>query len=113
MKDYEKLGKLIIVIAAVSIPVILLLSEGYYPDAGLFYGLSYKMSVIDTYLCINGTDPKDHLIYPEDCWHILLMTKYLIILSLGLAGYGFLIWKNIIKSPADFFRNLVKTPSDS
>ena len=99
MQSHQRLGIIMLAVAIVSVPILLLISDGYQPNHGLLTSLYYSMSVVDTHICEEGYKPSTFDPDPDECFHIEIDTRYLLVLSLLLATYAVLIYKGVVPAP--------------
>lgn len=95
----RRVGIILITVALAFIPITLLTSNGYQPQHGLLTSLYYSMTLVDTYVCEDGIEATAYNPRPDDCTHISIATRYLVVLLLMLATYGFLVYKSVVPIP--------------
>lgn len=105
MKENEKTGKLLIIISIALIPISLLLSSGYYPQAGFLYGIQNSIYLIDLSIMNGAISEYECMPNHDDCIRITILTKYIITILLALITYGVLVFKGLLKSPTSYFSN--------
>jgi len=105
-------------IAGASIIVWLLLSDGYHPRLGPVGSLYHSMTLYEAdWFCREDpysiTAIRDRIsglpAQKTDCWHIALMTKYFILLSLLAVVYGFMVFKALAPDPIPMIRARAKS----
>lgn len=114
MESAERDGKILLISAVVSALAWLLLSGGYNGEYGPITNFYYTMHVVNVQLDFSIGDEKPFC-HDEDrysslgglsfstketkCASFTIMTKHLMLLSLLVGTYGFLIWKSLLASP--------------
>lgn len=87
MENNKKIGATIMIVAILSIPIWLVLSDGYVPEIGFVGSFYYYMTVLSIKL------------------------KYLVLLSILISGYGFMVYKELAGNPSKIFSSLKQIPS--
>ncbi|MEO4016417.1 hypothetical protein [Pseudomonas rossensis] len=102
MKEYEKIGKIVIILSVAASAISFLLSTGYYPQAGFLYSLQNSMHLIDLSIVDGAIRGDECKVYEEDCLRIIILTKYVMVFLLALLTYGVLIYKGLVKNPLSY-----------
>ena len=110
MTEAGKDGRVLLIVAIVSIPVWLLLSNGYAPSQGALSSFYYSMYVLRAaWFCDDVTSHDNYYdrdyVTSLDCWNIELYTKYMVLASLLLATYGYLIMSELLRNPFAWLRS--------
>lgn len=99
-------GKAMAIIALLTIPFWLLISDGYNARLGVIGSFYYSMTIYeDEWFC---RDVKTNLPYyfEKKCTNVSLPTKYLVTISALATAYGIVIFLGILPSPIDKIRML-------
>lgn len=100
MTEGQRHGKIMLVVAIATIPIWFLLSKDYVERFGFMTSFFKFMNIYrGSWFC--GDPPQ-----AEDCWQVVIMTKYLIAGSAVVATYGYLIAHQLASSPVLYMRKL-------
>lgn len=108
-------GIVIIIVAALSIFLWFIISDGYIPEWGFGKSFLERMTVYKDWVFCERV-PTERFgsptgLYHNDCWEIVIKTKYLVFVSLCVLGYGVMVYKGIVGNPkqlADSFVDRLK-----
>lgn len=103
----RKVGMVVMMIGCFSIFGWLLVSDGYYPENGFLWSISNTMTVYSGRPFGCGTSEtlsidRTYIVTKEDCtkgWTLSIYTSHLILGSLALIAYGFVLFLNLICTP--------------
>lgn len=112
VNEHMRHGKIILIVALASILGWLVISDGYHPRLGPIASFYYSMTVYESkWFCHDVKDdfvllgrPETH----EECTDIAIYTKYLVLLSIIVATYGFLMLKGLAPDPVPPFRSWIQ-----
>lgn len=103
MTESVRDGRILLIVALASIPVWFLLSDGYVPAKGFVGSFYHSMYIFRTeWFCsdVPAYSYEYKVAYmSQDCWIIQLSTKYLVLMSVLVATYGYLITSELVPNP--------------
>ena len=111
MESNKRIGSRVMIISMLSMIVWLVLSDGYDPRLGFLGSFYYLMTFYEGSWFCKDVNYIFGQTYP-DCWNISIKTKYLVLLSTILGGYGFMVYKGIVGSPSPSLKRLYSRIKD-